>query len=194
MVYFPTPTTVSSKTAKADGWSAALTAVAIVARSSDPRSRQQPSKRLPSESLGGAGGLQTAARPRRSTDGRPMPTWAALLTLFAAAMNGGEIYRALSKSGGCLMGTDLAGRGRGAPAIGAEKAKRRKRNPAARKADRMAAHRHARLPGGRSSISGRSCGLRRCPPRRRFEADRSVSALNSGLGRRFAFGGTERIS
>jgi hypothetical protein len=55
----------------------------------------------------------------------------ALLTPFAAPMieTLGGIDGALSKSDGCFVGTDLAGRGRATSETGAEKAKRRKRSP-----------------------------------------------------------------
>jgi hypothetical protein len=41
----------------------------------------------------------------------------------------GESYGAVSQCDGCLMGIDLAGRGRAAPEIGAEKARGKKRGP-----------------------------------------------------------------
>jgi hypothetical protein len=77
------------------------------------------------------------------------------------------IYRALRKSDGCFMGTDLPGRRRAAPGTGAEKAEQRKRGPGCPEtADRAPAYGEAPLPGGLFSIGYRSRGLRCYPPRR----------------------------
>jgi hypothetical protein len=92
------------------------------------------------------------------------------------------------------MGTDLAGRGRALQRLALKRRSGgREARFSGRRIERLRDGR-ARLPGGRSSISGRSRDLGCCPPRRGFEAERPISALKIGLERRFAFGENGGIS